>query len=341
MSSISAINVPLHVEQALQQASRTTGTDFDYLLNTAIRESGLKSNAQSKTSSATGLFQFVEQTWLGMIKSAGEAVGLGHLSSKIETNASGRHKVSDPELKQEILALRKDPRTSAVMAGAYTQDTSRQLQSRLGRQVSNGELYIAHFLGAKGAGDLIAAVESDPGQSAASLFPKAAAANNSIFYSSGGRARSVAAVYDRLVSHHGNEPSSVTTIAETGRQQSPVIAPAAAHFLAPANFSAAERGSTAAGWGHGLFAQRGPIDIRPEIHRRAGGAGGGSLKLSPAALSVLENNTGGGLHSGAASGRQIDVARVPNEGSGNAVRKSGSGGLLRERVSFHTLFAVK
>ncbi len=340
MSSISAISVPPQVEQALQQASRATGTDFDYLLNTAIRESGLRSDAKSKTSSATGLFQFVEQTWLGMIKSAGQAVGLGHLSSKIESTADGRHKVTDPKVKQEILALRKDPETSAVMAGAYTQDSSRQLQNRLGRQVSNGELYIAHFLGPRGAGELISAVESNPQQSAVSLFPRAAAANKSIFYSGGGRANSVAAVYDRLVSHHNNEAPSGTNVAGPIGRQSPVISPAAANFLAPANF-AARSDNSAAAWGHGLFAQRGPIDIRPDAgssaQHHSPRARSGPLKLTPAALGVLEHNNGWTMRSGETADKPANVPVGDNDAS----RKAGPNGLLRGRVSFHTLFAAK
>ncbi|MFZ1990358.1 MAG: transglycosylase SLT domain-containing protein, partial [Alphaproteobacteria bacterium] len=59
------------VTQALAKASRATGVDFSYLLNTAKRESSLNPDAKSKTSSATGLFQFVEQTWLQALKAHG------------------------------------------------------------------------------------------------------------------------------------------------------------------------------------------------------------------------------------------------------------------------------
>ena len=181
MSSASAITVPPRVERALQHASRTTGTDFGYLLNTAIRESGLKSDVESKTSSATGLFRFIEQTWRGMIRSSGARAGVGHLAGKIERTSDGRHKVTDPKARAEILALRKDPRTSAVMAGVYTQDAARSLENRLGRGVTNGELYIAHFLGAGGAGQLIEAAQNSPRRPAAVMFPEAAAANRSVF----------------------------------------------------------------------------------------------------------------------------------------------------------------
>ena len=64
------------VVTALKNAAAATGSDFHYLLGTAIRESSLKANAQSATSSAGGLFQFLDQTWLGLVKDHGAAHGL-------------------------------------------------------------------------------------------------------------------------------------------------------------------------------------------------------------------------------------------------------------------------
>ena len=65
------------VVAALKNAAAETGSDFSYLLGTAMRESSLKPNAQSSTSSAAGLFQFVDQTWLGLVKNHGAKYGLG------------------------------------------------------------------------------------------------------------------------------------------------------------------------------------------------------------------------------------------------------------------------
>src|SRR5271170_8227792 len=63
------------VTGAIRQASQATGTSFNYLLATAQVESGLNPQAGAPTSSARGLFQFVEQTWLGTIKQSGAALG--------------------------------------------------------------------------------------------------------------------------------------------------------------------------------------------------------------------------------------------------------------------------
>src|ERR1043166_7651829 len=61
---------------AIQLASARTGVDFAYLLNKADQESGLNPAAKAGTSSATGLFQFVKDTWLHVIKEHGAKYGL-------------------------------------------------------------------------------------------------------------------------------------------------------------------------------------------------------------------------------------------------------------------------
>ena len=78
-----------NVVAALQNAAQRTGSDFNYLLGTAMRESSLKPHAQSATSSATGLFQFIEQTWLGLVKDHGASHGLSAQASAITRDASG------------------------------------------------------------------------------------------------------------------------------------------------------------------------------------------------------------------------------------------------------------
>jgi len=74
---------------ALKQASAATGSDFNYLLCTAMRESSLHPQAKSSTSSACGLFQFVEQTWFGVVKQFGAKYGLGSFAGAIQRDAAG------------------------------------------------------------------------------------------------------------------------------------------------------------------------------------------------------------------------------------------------------------
>src|ERR1700693_1690286 len=96
------------VTGAIRQAAQATGTSFQYLLATAQVESGLDPQAGASTSSARGLFQFVEQTWLGTIKQSGAQLGYGRYADAITKTSSGHYQVSDPAMRAEILKLRND-----------------------------------------------------------------------------------------------------------------------------------------------------------------------------------------------------------------------------------------
>ncbi|MFZ2068567.1 MAG: transglycosylase SLT domain-containing protein [Xanthobacteraceae bacterium] len=191
------------VTGAIRQASQATGTSFSYLLATAQVESGLNPHAGASTSSARGLFQFVEQTWLGTLKQAGPALGYGRYADAITRTASGHYEVNDPALRSQILKLRNDPDANAVMAGAFTKANATYLAQKLGREPSEGELYIAHFLGAGGAARLISQAATNPNATAATAFGNAAQANPSIFYDrKAGTARTVAQVRDVLTARY-------------------------------------------------------------------------------------------------------------------------------------------
>jgi hypothetical protein len=191
------------VTGAIRQASAATGTSFNYLLATAQVESGLNPQAGAATSSARGLFQFIEQTWLGTIKQSGAQLGYGRYADAITKSSSGHYQVSDPAMRAEILKLRNDPTANAVMAGAFTKANSDYLATKLGRQPSEGELYIAHFLGAGGAARLISLAANNPNAKGTDYFPNAASANSSIFYDRAtGHARSLAQVRDVLTARY-------------------------------------------------------------------------------------------------------------------------------------------
>ena len=192
------------VESAVRRAADATGVKFDFLMRTARRESGFDADAKAPTSSAAGLFQFVEQTWMGMLKRHGAEHGYANYASVIQQGADGRYHVPDEAARHSVMALRYDPQASAVMAGEMASDHAAYLRGRVGRDPTGGELYMAHFLGPQGSAKLIEANSANPGAAAASLFPEAASANRGVFYR-GGQALSVAQVYAGLARTGGDD----------------------------------------------------------------------------------------------------------------------------------------
>jgi len=190
------------VEAAIQRASQATGVDFGFLMKTAGRESGLDPRAQAGSSSAAGLFQFVEQTWLSTLKQHGAKHGYARYADLISKGADGRYHVDGAEARRAVMDLRLDPHAASLMAGELTSDHAAYLRGRTGRDPTAGELYAAHFLGPQGSAKLISAVQATPGASAAALFPDAAHANRSIFFRDG-RAATVSEVYANLTRSAG------------------------------------------------------------------------------------------------------------------------------------------
>lgn len=188
----------MRVMNAIKTASKETGVDFAYLVNKAAQESGFRSDVKASTSSATGLYQFTEQTWLQMVHDNGSKHGVGTLAAKIETRGDGTLVVKDRALRQQILDLRKNPEMAASMAAELAQDNKTYLENNIGGTIGRTELYMAHFLGASGAADFLSAMRSNPQEKAAGLLPDAAAANRSVFYDGDGKAKSVGEIYNRF-----------------------------------------------------------------------------------------------------------------------------------------------
>lgn len=82
---------------AIQKASSSTGVDFAYLVNQAKAESNFNPSVKAKTSSATGLFQFIKSTWLDMVDKHG-----------------AKHGINPHQSKSALLNLRKDPELSLI-----------------------------------------------------------------------------------------------------------------------------------------------------------------------------------------------------------------------------------
>ena len=172
------------VANAIQNASDKTGVDFAYLVQQANAESSFNPNAKAKTSSATGLFQFIESTWMNMMNKHGEKYGID-----VENTS-----------KRALLNMRKDPEIASNMAAEFASENEKFLQDHWAKgekDIGSTELYLAHFLGASGAAGFLNARDENPNRQAAYIFPEAAAANKNVFYDRAtGRARSFEEIYN-------------------------------------------------------------------------------------------------------------------------------------------------
>lgn len=212
-----------HVLQAIKSASVKTGVNFAYLVEQAAAESSFDEEAKSASSSATGLYQFIESTWLNMVKKYGHKHGLGAMANKIGENG----KVGDPAVRRTILDLRKDADKAALFAAEFAAENKAYLKRHVGGDIGSTELYFAHFLGAGGAAGFLNAMKENAMDTAADLFPKAAQANRNVFYDSKtGEARTLAGVYDyfaKKFGHGGNiEVPGKPTYAAEQKSYSPV-----------------------------------------------------------------------------------------------------------------------
>jgi hypothetical protein len=154
-----------------QEGVKTDAAMAKYLQTIALIESGGDKNAKAGTSSASGMFQFVEGTWKQMTKEMG---------------------------KDYSLQDRFDPKKAAEVAEYFSKKQKTQIEKSTGREAGMTDMYMAHFLGAGGAGKFLKAKDKDPSQSAAALDPAAAKANKNNYYDKTGKERTVQEVYDLM-----------------------------------------------------------------------------------------------------------------------------------------------
>ncbi len=194
-------NIPRWLVHSILKAAHATGVDPVYMMTLADVESSLSPEAKASTSSAQGLFQFIDRTWLEIVHLHAADYGFAAAAAAIR-NVDGDPVVSDRD-REWIMNLRTDPYFSALMAGELIKDVERALQARGERELAEAELYIAHFLGASAAVRFLEALDESPDTKASKLFPKAAKANKGLFMEGKGRKSrsvSVAELYNKIVS---------------------------------------------------------------------------------------------------------------------------------------------
>src|SRR3569832_508683 len=179
---VQPITIPQSLAYVLNNAGDKSGVDFNYLLQTAQRESSMNPNAKAPSSSAVGLFQFLDSTLLQVMKEEGPRLGYQQYADAITQDKDGDYVIKDKTIRAQVLKLREDPQIAADMAAAFTRSNGAYLQDKFGRMPSPGELYIAHFLGPQGAEKMFNAGLQDPDQVAARLIHMQAKAFSRFFF---------------------------------------------------------------------------------------------------------------------------------------------------------------
>lgn len=179
------IKIRRHLVDTIVRASKVVGADPTLLMAVADKESSFSTAVKAQTSSATGLYQFIEQTWLGVIYEFGTKHGLA-ADAKLIGRSGRQFVVGDAAQRQRILDMRREPYISALLAAEMLKRDTLRLERALGRHLTGGEIYLIHFLGPDAAQTFIETMEETPGVKAAELLPRPAQANRPIFYADAG-----------------------------------------------------------------------------------------------------------------------------------------------------------
>lgn len=164
------------VTDAIKQAALLTGVSESILLAMAKQESSFNPNAKASTSSAKGLFQFLDSTWNDMVKKYGKDY-------------------------PQLLNGPFDPLASAIAGALYIKENQKILE-KSGIPVTGSNIYATHFLGPYGAVKLLSA---NPSSSAADILPQAASANRSVFFNADGTPKTVGQVEEFLYGKVGQQ----------------------------------------------------------------------------------------------------------------------------------------
>jgi hypothetical protein len=116
------------------------GVNIDTVVDQIIKvESNGDPNLKNKRSSATGLGQFLDETWLLLMRA--------HRPDLVRERTEA-----------EVLDLRREPNVAREITARFTERNANVLKRR-GLPITPGTLYLAHFAGAAGAVAVLSALE--------------------------------------------------------------------------------------------------------------------------------------------------------------------------------------
>lgn len=158
-----------------EAAAKMTGVDVKTLAAMCAIESNFNPDAKAGTSSASGLFQFLTGTWNGMLSKYGAKYGI------------------DPRTPAT------DPRAAVLMGAEFIKENLATLKSQVkGRELTNTDAYMAHFLGPAAAAKFL---NADPNAIGADVMrgppgKDPVASNPNVFFDKNTRqARTIGEIY--------------------------------------------------------------------------------------------------------------------------------------------------
>ena len=195
------------VMNALQAAAQESGVDPDLLAAVAWRESRFDPKARNRSSSAKGLLQFTNATWLQMIRDYGSTYNEARYAGAIRKDKSGALVVSGKHVRTAILQLRSDPVLSAKFAAENMRRERAAIQDRLGRSVIPADLYLLHVLGPTGTLRFLTAASQRPSEPSTEVIDWKVLRNAGLLASDGRpltTANTYAAVQTMLKTQHSH-----------------------------------------------------------------------------------------------------------------------------------------
>ena len=208
------------IKKAIGERAKKAGVDPTMMKAFAAVESSLNPNAGAKTSSAKGLFQFTKDTWKEQVSKHAR-----------KYNLDGN---PDP----------RDINASTLLASEYVKSNVKAIKP-VKSDPNITDVYLTHFLGAGGARSFL---KAKPGDIAARKLPKAARANESLFYNKG-QPVTIGNLYDKLASKISNTARAfnidVNTPSMGGEEDNSATETTVASNIAPESTSATSTTSTA------------------------------------------------------------------------------------------------
>ncbi|PCJ02649.1 MAG: hypothetical protein COB14_01435 [Alphaproteobacteria bacterium] len=190
----------------IYDASITTQTDFELLLITAMIESDLGRVTKSSTSSARGIFQYIEPTWLILIKRYGVRIGKKTYADTIEINTESylpemiRH---SQFTKKDVLDLRNNTKIASLIKAYQLKDEAKIVAKyKAGQRINATDHYIVHMLGLSQARTFYALLRNESSNILTNLnnkgFKEAIRLNPTFFYSAQNKALGATEAYTQF-----------------------------------------------------------------------------------------------------------------------------------------------